>query len=177
VGVLSSIDLVTETGSTKNLFESKPEENELEIKDLSLKDLTESRPDLISEITKQVTASLQGDSKATALEAQVKALTESNTALKGKVDESELKEQLAEKKTEIDKALKESKLKESHVSKTFREQLDNAEDTASVKQLIEDREKLVSEGKGVTGMGGSTEKLEESEVNGEFDNLTGIIRE
>jgi len=177
VGVLSSIDLVTETGSTKNLFESKPEENELEIKDLSLKDLTESRPDLISEITKQVTASLQGDSKATALEAQVKALTESNTALKGKVDESELKEQLAEKKTEIDKALKESKLKEAHVSKTFREQLDNAEDTASVKQLIEDREKLVSEGKGVTGMGRSTEKLEESEVNGEFDNLTGIIRE
>jgi len=55
--------------------------------------------------------------------------------------------------------------------------LDNAEDTASVKQLIEDREKLVSEGKGVTGMGGNTEKLEESEVNGEFDNLTGIIRE
>jgi len=37
VGVLSSIDLVTETGSTKNLFESKTEENELEIKDLSLK--------------------------------------------------------------------------------------------------------------------------------------------
>jgi len=174
---LSSIDLVTETGSTKNLFESKTEENELEIKDFSLKDLTESRPDLISEITKQVTESLQGDSKAQALEAQVKTLTESNTALKTKVDESELKEQLAEKKTEIDKALKESKLKESHVSKTFREQLDNAEDTASVKQLIEDREKLVSEGKGVTGMGGNTEKLEESEVNGEFDNLTGIIRE
>ncbi len=60
--------------------------------------MTESRPDLISEITKQVTASLQGDSKATALEAQVKTLTESNTALKTKVDESELKEQLAERK-------------------------------------------------------------------------------
>ena len=174
IHLLSSIDLVTETGSTKNLFESM-EGNQLDYNEISMKDLTESRPDLIAEITKRVTESLNGDSKVNALEAQVTSLTEANKSLKTKQDESDLKEKLADKKTEIDKALKESKLKDDHISETFRTQLEEAEGEGSVKALIEDREKLVLAGKGVTKMGKTATgtELEESEMSDEFDEITG----
>ena len=171
VHLLSSIDLVTDTGSTKNLFESK-EEHELDYKEINLKDLTEGRPDLIAEITKRVTESLDGDTKTKALEAEVKSLTEANKSLKTKQDESDLKEKLAEKKKEIDEALKESKLKDDHISETFRGQLEEAEDATSIKSLIEDREKLVLAGKGVKGMGNAAD-LKESDLKDEFDNVMG----
>ena len=166
-----SIDLVTEPGSTKNLFESK-EGNQLDYREISMADLTENRPDLVKAITIQVKESLKDDSAMTDLKEQVKSLLEENKTLKAKQDESDLKERLAAKKEEIAKVLKESKLKDAHITPVFREMLENATDIAGVKKLIEDREKLVMQGTGVRGMGNT--EVVESEVKTDFDELTGV---
>jgi len=62
ISKLASADLVTETGSTINLFESKHGEEEIEEMDytkIELKELKESRPDIIEAVQSEVKENMQ----------------------------------------------------------------------------------------------------------------------
>lgn len=162
---MRSVDMVTEPGSTISLFESAQKEIENDEQEesmdpkqiyesLDIESLKAKRPDLVTFIESNVKADVSKDDEIKALKESVKSLTEANTELKKKVDEYEVKESVQAKEAKISTLLKESGLKEEHVTATFRESLSAAENEDKMKALIEDRKKLITEStKGVKGMG------------------------
>jgi len=179
---LKSVDLVTEPGSTVNIFESKTEEHEEEeIMDLSkttLAELLESRPDLVATIKESANKDLADKGEIENLTAEVEKLTEANKAQESKLDEYQVAEKLAEKTEAVDKLIVESKIPEDGITDVFKSQLMEAKDDDARKALIDDR-KLLMEGKkatkktGVIGMGDENtddEEIQESaeEVTSEF---------
>ena len=158
---LHSADLVTEPGSTNNMFESgnsNDEEESMDLKDLTLNELLESRPDMIEAIEKKVQDNLSSKDEVDSLKKQIAELTESKKALGLKVDEFEVIEAAAKKKETVDKLLKESKIDEALVTPIFRDTLSEAKDEDAMKALIEDRKTLTKPGKKVvSGMGDHTD--------------------
>jgi len=169
---LVSADLVTETGSTINLFESKhkgEEEEEMDYTKIELKELRESRPDLIEAVQKEVREDMQNDEELKTLKESGEALKKENTDLKKKVDESEVKEAARNREMKILELIEASKLKDKkeYVTPRFMESLREAKDEADIKALIEDRVKLIEQSrKGVKGMGdkGDPDKEQTKEV-------------
>ena len=176
---LASVDLVTEPGSTVNLFETAQgegeEDVEVDFSKITLEELNEQRGDIVQSIKDQVMSEVD-DTKAmeTLKEANAK-LTKDVKDLKVKVDDYEVKEAAANRETEIQKFVKEAKLDDKHVTDTFRQSLREAKDDAAVKALIEDRKKLVTSAgskDGVQGMGDekkTDEELDESKQGSEDD--------
>jgi len=167
---LKSVDLVTEPGSTVNIFESKTEEpEEEEIMDLTkitLADLNESRPDLVTGIKESVKTDLATKGEVETLKTKITELTESEKTLKAKVDTYEVAEKLADKAVVVDELIKESKIPEEGITEVFKSQLMEAKDDVARKALIDDRKALM-EGKktktGVTDMGDeNTDEIQES---------------
>ena len=166
---LHSADLVTEPGSTNNMFESgnpNEDEEDMDLKDLTLKELLENRPDMVETIKKEVQEKLSSKEEVASLEKQIADLTENKKTLKLKVDEFEVKEAATKKEDVVNELLKESKIDESLVTPIFRETLSDAKDEEAMKALIEDRKTLTKpeKKKGVSGMGDHTD-IDES--NGE----------
>ena len=165
---LYSADLVTEPGSTVNMFESNQTEevNDMDYKELSMKSLQENRPDLIEGLKKDILSEASAGQETEALKTKIAELEESGKELKKKVDENEVKEALAEKAERINVLLEESKIDTALVTDVFRATLSDAKDDEAIKALIEDRKTLKVEKEGVKGMG-DHKKVEESKLSDE----------
>lgn len=165
---LFSAELVTEPGSTNNMFESDDNNSEeegdfMDYKDLSIQTILENRPDLVEGLEKGIMDKMSTKEEVDGFKDQIKTLTESNKTLKQKVDEFEVKDHVAERAIEIDKIIKESKIDEKLITPIFKETLSEAKDNEAVKKLIEDRKLLAPAKKGVKGMGDHTE-IDESDT-------------
>lgn len=147
-----SVDLVVQGATTQNVFESAGHRKGTmmeEYGDITIDALRLKRPDLVKVLVEE---------GATGRDEEVKKLTESNTDLKGKLDEHDVKAAQAERKVAVAKLLEDSKLPKVAKTDLFVEQLtaidgDNFE--AQAKKLIEDRLSLVG---GVKNMGGGNGK-------------------
>jgi hypothetical protein len=146
-----SVDLVVEGATTQNVFESADHRkgNKMEYGEITIDELRLKRPDLVKTFVEE---------GAKGRDDEVKKLTESNTELKGKLDEHDVKAAQAERKVAVAKLLEDSKLPKVAKTELFVEQLtaidgDNFE--AQAKKLIEDRLSLVG---GVKNMGGNDGK-------------------
>ena len=170
---LFSADLVTEPGSTINMFESdnnniEEEEGDfMDYKDLNIQTILENRPDLVEGLEKGIMDKMSTKEEVDGFKNQIKDLTESNKTLKQKVDEFDVKEKAVARAFEIDELIKESKIDEKLITPIFKETLSEAKDNEAVKKLIEDRKLLSPVKKGVKGMGDHTE-IDESK--NEVDN-------
>ena len=141
----SSVDLVVNPATTKNLFEhtqGKEVEKDMEWKDITLEDLKENCSDLFTEIektvTKAVTAKLSeqdtgkkdGDiaSQITAAMKPLQEAVEKNTkALEEKVENIDKKLYESDKAAAIQKAITGSKLEPDHITDSFLKTLGMAE--------------------------------------------------
>ncbi len=171
-----SADLVTETGSTINLFESKQleeteEDEEMEYAKVNLKELMESRPDIIEAVQNEVKENMKENVELKTLKESNAVLTAENVDLKKKVDDSEVVEAARKREIQILELIEASKLKDKKdvVTPRFMESLRGAKDEADMKALIEDRVKLIEQSiSGVKGMGDEEnldpEKLQTKEV-------------
>ena len=167
---LHSADLVTETGSTINMFESDNNNNEeeegdfMDYKDLNIQEILKNRPDLVEGLKKGIMDKMSTQEEVDGFKDQIKTLTETNKTLKQKIDEYEVKEKAAARAVKIDEALEESKIDSKLITTIFRETLIDAKDDEAVKELIEDRKLLAPTKKGVKGMGDHTD-IDESSNN------------
>ena len=181
ISVLTSADLVTEPGSTTNLFESGAEdadnEEEIEVMEdevmtidkLTMKDLLEGNPGLVESIKSAVVAEQVDQGKVTDLETKVTSLTEENSTLKNKLDEYDVKEKVRAKEDLIQTLLDEAELPKELVTDIFKESLQSAEGKEKVAGLIEDRKKLIGAHTrtGVRGMGGAKKIFDEADGKGD----------
>jgi len=161
---LHSADLVTEPGSTNNMFESgnpNEDEEDMDLKELTLKELFESRPDMVEAIKKEVQDKLSSKEEVDGLNKQITDLTEANKIQKQKIDEFEVKDKAAARAVKIDDLIKESKIDSKLITPIFKDQLSEAKDDEAVKKLIEDRKLLAPVKKGVKDMG-DHKKIDES---------------
>lgn len=189
---LKSVDLVTETGSTINLFESEPpeeeedEDMEIDYANMTVAEIQEKRPDLIETITESVKGNLNQKEKVTSLEKEIVTLKESETALKKKVDDFEVAEKAKQKEARIQELIKESKLEEDYVTDAFMEALRGAKNEDSIKALIEDRKKIIEASHdGVKGMGDEKDKtkdkpkgkpIDEAKAKAEDEEFTEAVK-
>lgn len=172
IGMLASVDLVTEPGSTSNLYEAaedegeaeNQEEDEVTMEDITLSGLKESRPELIKELTEQIKSGMEEAKTIDNLKKEVTTLKEESEKLKKENDEYKLREQVASREQKILALIEESKLDKKYVSEIFMESLRSAKDDEEVKKMLEDRKKIVEAGsKGVKGMGDDKKVLEGNE--------------
>ena len=160
---LGGADLVTEPGSTNNMFESenRNHESEEEVMDydkITVKDLLENRPDIVKSVEKGIQEKMSSKEEVDNLNNQIKALTESEKKLKNDLDEFQVKEAATKKAERVDTLLEESKIPATLITSTFRESLIGTEDEDIIKKLIEDRKTLVKPSKKqVHDMGDHTE--------------------
>ncbi len=165
---LFSADLVTEPGSTINMFESdnnyidEEEGDFMDYKDLSIQSILENRPDLVEGLNKAIMDKMSTKEEVDGFKKQIADLTESNKTMKQKIDEFDVKEKAAERAVKIDELIKESKIDAKLITPIFREQLSEAKDDEAVKKLIEDRKLLAPKKKGVKDMG-DHKKIDESD--------------
>ena len=169
---MKSIDLVSETGSTINLFESAQEVDEMDMTTITLADLVGSRPDIVQQITESVKNETGKEDQIKTLVQENASLKKENGELKKKVDDFQVKEQLTEKKAAIEKELAESKLDSKYVTPVLIESLGAAATPEDRKKIIEDRKTLISEStKGIKGAGEENKTLEESKATGVDEDL------
>jgi hypothetical protein len=150
-----SVDLVTDPATTDGLYEDEGEGDDgssssetkppsggrktMELKDLKLSELKESRPDLVEAIKTELKESEGSKSAAE----ELKTLREKNAKL--------------EREKVINTKLEESELPESAITDRFRTLLLEAKDDAAVDELIEDRKAIA--GKSATkSKGGATSR-------------------
>lgn len=141
---VNSVDLVADPATTRGLFESKERNMEITLEAVKgERAIVEAlRAEFIAE------QKVSGESKAmadklTSLESQL-------TEAKKTIDDYQVKEKLAARKTQAAKLIAEAKLPDEFVTDVFREQVENAADEAAAKLLIEDRAKLVGKAGTVT---------------------------
>jgi hypothetical protein len=162
-------ELVTDPATTNGLFESlqttdEPsgkEENEMEIKDLTLEGLRKERPDLI----KAVQAEIEESAEMTALKAE-------NTRLKDAQELRENEDKERKHKEMVAELLKEAKLPEKVVTDTFKAQLEEAKDKAAVEALIADRKLLAENSKGKGPRSVEVDMDEAFRASGTFEDVT-----
>jgi hypothetical protein len=153
VKILRSVDIVTEPGSTNNLFESLGRTNsEMDINSITFTDLKEKRPDLLNSIQKEYEESEKVKALNREREANLQKLQESNKQLKEELDKYKVKEVLAAKKEVITKKIEAAKMPKELVTDVFIESLMGVEDDKKIDELITDRKSLMP-GKTVIGMG------------------------
>ncbi len=156
---VASADLVTETGSTVNLFESKQPEDKIEEMDyakVELKELLTERPDIIEAVQKEVKENMKEDVELKTIKESNAALKTENDDLNKKVDGFEVVEVARKREIQILELIEASKLKDKKdvVTPRFMESLRGAKDEADMKALIEDRVKLIEQSvSGVKDMG------------------------
>jgi len=107
------------------------EENEMELKDLTLDQIKTERKDLYESIVSEIATGEEAKKK----DATIKALTE-------ELDASKAVTAAAARKTAITTALQESKLPKEALSDLFVTNLMEAADDAAIKELIEDRKSV-----------------------------------
>lgn len=159
IKVLRSVDIVTEPGSTNNLFESlrRDKENEMDITSLTIKDLEESRPDLVRNIIKGYEESESVKKSIQEREEKLKKLEEDNKKTLEELDKYKVKEALAVKKQQITKKLEESKLPKEAITDVFKKTLMEAKDDTAIDALIKDRKDFIKDSSIVKGMGDETD--------------------
>ena len=166
IEALDSVDIVTQPGSTRNLFESRTEggqggpgedsegDDDVSIESVTLAQLREQRPDLLEAIIQEQEAMNDTESTIKGLREQLAKAETEKKEIKEKLDELELKQKVAEREAAIEQAISESKLDRAYISETFRAALSAAKDDETVKALLEDRKKMVEATRsGVRGMG------------------------
>lgn len=142
-------------------------------------------PNLFEEIRLEAQKELQNDiksaeesaakvaeeeAKVKELEAKLEEATNEANELRAKVDEFELKEQVATKRREVQKAIEDSGLDAQYVSEVFVEDLMKVDSEEEVAKRIADRKQLVESVSGdVTGNGARTESDENEEVEPEAE--------
>jgi len=177
---LKSVDLVTEPGSTVNIFESKQEETEeeetMDLTKITLADVTESRPDLVTMIKESVKNDIASKGEVETLKTSITELTESNKTLAAKVDTYEVAEKLAEKTIAVDALIKESKIPEDGITEVFKSQLMEAKDDDARKALIDDRKALMEGKKKKTGVTGMGDENTEDEIQESADDITSEFK-
>ena len=171
---LFSADLVTEPGSTVNMFESdnsNSEDENMDYNEVTMKTLQANRPDLIEGLKKEILADVSSKEETKVLQETITKLQESEKDYKKKIDEQEVKEAAAAKTDKINGLLKESKIADEYLTDTFRESLSDAKTDEAIKALIEDRKALVEgqKKKGVSGMGDGKEMKESKMTDEEYD--------
>ena len=134
---VNSVDIVTNPATTSSLFESieeikEEEENNMDLKNLTLPELKIARPDIHESILKEGKDSRDDEVKK----------------LKEDLDEFEVKEKVNERKAKVLTILKEAKISDTLVTPIFLESLnaiddsDQASHLKSIKEMIEDRRKI-----------------------------------
>lgn len=140
LAAVAAVEFVTAPATSKGLFESHQDppdpSKEDDVKDLTLAQLKEQRPDLVKAITDAVAESQE----LTQLKEQVKGLKKENDDLKAQGAERD-------RKALIETKLAEAKLPERLVTDVFRELLGEAKDEKAIDALIEDRKALVEAAK------------------------------
>jgi hypothetical protein len=176
---LFSADLVTEPGSTANMFESNSSKgDEMDESGITM-EMLNKRPDLIAGIRESVRAEVlseaEQDGELNKLKVQIATLTEDNKRMKKEVDEFKVKEAAGEKAAAIAEEVKESKIPDEYITEAFKESLSDAKDKEARKALLEDRKALIEgqKKKGVTGMGDGkvteSEKLTDEEYTAKME--------
>lgn len=107
------------------------------------------------------------------LQNEVKTITSERDALKLKVDEFETAEKINKWKSDIQNAIKESKIDEKLVSQVFLESLEKETDIAKVKSMIEDR-KSIADPKFSIENGGPGGEEKKSQTMTEDELVAGI---
>ena len=141
-----SVDLVTDPATTKGLFESreetkeKKEESGMKLSEATIADLRRDRSDLF-----ELSVQEGKDSR----DKEVKDLTEEIATLKSEKETREIADKGSRQKESIDTLLKDSDLKEEHITEAFKNTLYNLQESSKdgqpvtvesqVKVLIEDR--------------------------------------
>jgi len=189
-GVKASVDLVGDPATTSSLFESTDldKESEMDLKDLTLAELREQRPDLFDKLIAEGKTQSSGDlAKLTeeikTLKDEAVKLTESKQALTVKVDAFGAKEAMASQHKEVDALLTEAKLPKEAVTEVFKSILyalverKDGDKTITVKEqatsLIEDRKITL----GLKGVKGNHEKVPVKESTGEKLSTKDIMTE
>ncbi len=169
---MKSTDLVSETGSTMNLFESKEiqkkeeKSEKMDLTALNLTTLKESRPDLIKSVIENYQKQSEEASRIKSLSEKIKTLEKEKSDLNVKLDGYQLKEKVQIKKDKIENLIQEAELADEYVTDVFRESLMTAENEEAMKNLIDDRKKIVSNiSTGVKGMGTETNVSESKSEN------------
>lgn len=142
IDMVFAMELVSSPATTKGLFESfqgdepEPTTETTAMKDVTLTDLKEQRPDLV----KALFAESEDADK-------VKALEEENTNLKKENDDYKAKAALEGRKALVEQKIEDAKMPKQLVTDLFKTQLMEAKDEKAIDALIEDRKGLaVSKG-------------------------------
>ncbi|NVM24153.1 MAG: ChaB family protein, partial [Desulfobacterales bacterium] len=179
---VNSVDLVTEPASTSSLFEQfNNKEDDMDFAKLTLEELSEKRPDLVTAISESTLKKAKGMEDTKKLQAKVEKLEEEIKKKDLELDEFRVQQNLEEKRKQIDKLLKGSKLHREApqaITPTFRRMLESVEEQKEgdktitveeqIKVLIADREEAAFKGTGkVRNMGGEKDDDEKKELTDE----------
>lgn len=173
---LKSTDLVTETGSTINLFESKQiEEEKMDYDLVSTEELKANRPDIIEALLEESKRTMDKSKELNDLKEKVTSLEAQNKKTEKEKDDLLVEKKAGEKEKKILALIKESKIKEEFVTDAFKESLRNAESDEKIKVLLEDRKKLIeTAAEGVTGMG-SEQDITEGDLGDWEETMEGAV--
>ncbi len=160
-------ELVTDPATTNGLFESlehpdpSGKEDEMEIKDLTLEGLRKDRPDLVKSIETEIAEG-----------AEIKTLKADNVRMKDEAELREKEDRTTAHAALVGKKLKDSKLPEKAITKTFKTQLVEAKDEKAIDALLADRKEMwdlrVKKGPRST----ETNMDESFKSNGTFEEIT-----
>ena len=129
----------------------------------------------IADAEAQATKVAEEEAKVKELEAKLEEASKEANELRTKVDEFELKEQVANKRREVQKAIEDSGLENSYVSEVFVEDLMKVDSEEEVAKRIADRKQLVESVSGdVTGNGN---RVSEDEANEEVEPEAEEVKE
>lgn len=142
-----AVELVTDPATTAGLFESVTQEDAVDFKTLTVAELKKQRPDLLEQLSKDVTT-------ADAL-AEAKAETKK---LADKLAEREAADKKRDREALVTKKLAEAKLPTLFVTDQFKAQLVEAKDDAAVDALIGERKTIAGKVKVGGGAPRSTER-------------------
>jgi hypothetical protein len=169
INELASADLVTEPGSTTNLFESLQNITEgddvVNYKEVSIDELKSERPDIVEAISKEAKdkAKKEIDNKdqIDAMKTKIATLEKDNQKIAKEKDDLLVEKKAREKEVEIAALIKNSGIKEEFVTEAFVKSLRVAENKEEREKLIEDRKKILEKAtEGVNNMGDETEIAE-----------------
>lgn len=123
---------------------SEEVKTEMELKDLNVLNLTQARPDLMTEIKEIVIREFKEEEEIDKTKKELERLQEENKTMAKDLDDFKVKEAEQKKQEEIDKELEESKLDKRHITDQFIKDLMAAETKEERDAKIKDRMELVS---------------------------------
>jgi hypothetical protein len=138
------VELVAETATVQNLYESSDPEDDMKLSELTLDHLRAERADLIEALV----AEAKTGETVTDLKAEATRLRHENDRLTAEIA-------TRDRATLIARKLEEANLPATVCTDVFRQQLVEAKDEAAVDRLLEDRKALVA---GIQGAPKSRER-------------------